>query len=106
MAKRIISIVAIVILVGMYIATLVSAALATPNSKSMFMGCLVLTVVVPIILWVFMALYKRAHANDDKDISLSEMRKYKKRIKKGESPEAIANEIEEKYNVNKDEQNL
>ncbi len=99
MVKRIVALAAVVLLAGMYIATLVCAVLATPTAKSMFIGSLVLTVAVPIILWVFMALYKRAHRDDDKNISVSEMRKYQKRIKQGESPDKIAKEIEEKYDI-------
>jgi uncharacterized protein YacL len=99
MVKRIVALAAVVLLVGMYIATLVCAVLATPEAKSMFVGSLVLTVAVPVILWVFMALYKRAHRDDDKNISISEMRKYQKRIKQGEAPDKIAKEIEEKYDI-------
>ncbi len=99
MVKRVISIIAVALLLGMYAATMVCAIMATPNSQNMFLGSLVLTIVIPIILWVFLALYKRAHRDDDKNISISEMRKYRKRIKNGESPEKIAKEIEEKYNT-------
>ncbi len=99
MAKRVISILTVVILVGMYIATLVCAILATPAAKTLFVGSLVLTVTAPVVLWIFMALYKRAHKDDDKNITASEMRKYKKRIRQGEAPDKIAKEIEEKYNI-------
>lgn len=101
MVKRIVALIAVVLLAGMYIATFVCALLATPASKSMFLGCLVMTVIVPILLWVFLALYKRAHKDDDRNITMAEMRKYRKRIRQGESPEKIAKEIEEKYTEDK-----
>ena len=101
MVKRVISIICIVILGGLYIATFVCALLATPAAKNMFMGSLILTVLVPIFMWIFMALYKRAHMDDDRNISMAEMRKYRKRMKQGEDPEKIAKEIEEKYETNK-----
>ncbi|MCR5823707.1 MAG: SART-1 family protein [Lachnospiraceae bacterium] len=101
MAKRIVSLIAVVILVGMYIATMICAILATPQTHSMFIGSLVLTVIIPIVLWVFLTLYKRAHKDDDKNITMAEMRKYRKRIRQGEAPEDIAKEIEEKYTEDK-----
>ncbi len=101
MAKRIVSLIAVVILAAMYVATLICAILATPGAQSMFIGCLVLTVVIPILLWVFLTLYKRAHKDDDKNITMAQMRKYRKRIKAGEDPEKIAKEIEEKYTEDK-----
>ena len=99
MVKRVIAFTGIGILAGMYIATFVCALLATPATKQMFMGSLILTVVIPIITWFFLMMYQKAHQNDDKNISMSEMRNYKKRMKNGESPEQIAKEIEEKYNI-------
>jgi hypothetical protein len=56
-----------------------------------------MTIIAPVVLWIFMALYQRAHKDDDKNITMTEMRRYRKRIKQGESPEKIAKEIEEKY---------
>ena len=44
-----------------------------------------------------------AHANDDKQITMEEMRKYNKRLKQGEDPEKIAKEIDERYGVNENE---
>ena len=47
------------------------------------------------MIWIFLKVYEVAHRNDG--ISVSEMRKINKRLKKGENPEKIAKEIEEKY---------
>ncbi len=99
MAKRIASITAVLILAGMYIATFVASVTASEFKSNMFFGCLILTITVPIVLWIFIALYKYAHKNDNNEISLSEMRKYHKRIKNGEDTDKIAKEIEEKYNI-------
>ncbi|MCR5822914.1 MAG: hypothetical protein K6G60_00625 [Lachnospiraceae bacterium] len=105
MVKRIIAVATVVILLGMYGATLICAILSTPATKNMFLGCLILTLVVPVVMWIFLALYKRAHADDDKNITMAEMRRYKKRMKNGESAEAIAKEIEEKYNIKETKEN-
>ncbi len=103
MFKRILAMAGIVLLVGTYIATLVCAITATPAAKGMFFTSLGMTIVVPVIMWVLIRLYDMAHANDDKQITMEEMRKYNKRLKQGEDPEKIAKEIDERYGVNENE---
>lgn len=70
----------------------------------MFMASLVATVIIPIVLYIFIALDKIARRNVPEGISLKEMRQYNKRIKNGEDPEKIAKEIEEKYGVTEEEE--
>ncbi|MCQ2538408.1 MAG: hypothetical protein MJ124_08410 [Lachnospiraceae bacterium] len=99
MVKRIFAWIGIALLAGVYIATFICAILATPATAGMVYASLGMTIIVPVVMWVFIRMYDRAHANDDKQISASEMRKYNKRIKAGEDPEKIAKEIEERYGV-------
>lgn len=103
MIKRIVAWLGIILLAGVYIATFVCALISTPATKGLMFASLGMTIIVPVVMWVFIRLYDRAHANDDKQISASEMRKYNKRIKNGENPEDIAKEIEERYGVKKED---
>lgn len=103
MMRRIIAWLGIVLLAGMYIATLVCAIISTPATRGLMFASLGMTIIIPVVMWIFIRLYDRAHANDDKQISASEMRKYNKRIKNGEDPEKIAKEIDERYGVNKED---
>ncbi len=96
--KRIAAIVALALIAAMYIATFVMGLLATPATKEMFVASIAATVFLPIIAWIFIRLYALAHKDDDKNITWREMRKINKRLKAGESPEKIAEEIDEKYN--------
>ena len=98
MFKRIVAIAGIVLLLGTYVATFVCALTATEAAKGMFFTSLGMTIVVPIALWVLLRLYDRFGAKDNGGISVSEMRKYNKRLKNGENPETIAEEIDKKYN--------
>ena len=50
--KRILAILGIVILVGMYVALLVLALIGSPATKDLFFGCVAATVAVPILLWL------------------------------------------------------
>ncbi len=52
MYKRILALIGIVILVGMYIALLVFALIGSPATQELFFGCVAATVAVPILLWL------------------------------------------------------
>ncbi len=95
MLKRIIAWIGISLIGVMYLLTAISAMLAKPEANGLFMASLVMTILIPIMIWIFLKVYEIAHRNDG--ISVSEMRKINKRLKKGENPEQIAKEIEEKY---------
>lgn len=99
MGKRIAAWIGIGLIVVMYGLTVVAAVTARPEAMGLFMASIVVTIFVPIVLWLFIKMYEMAHKDDG--ISVSEMRKINKRIKAGENPEEIAKEIEEKYSDKK-----
>jgi len=95
MVKRILAWIGIGLIAFMYVLTAVAALIARPEANALLMASIVMTIFVPIILWIFIKLYEMAHKNDG--ISMSEMRKINKRLKNGEDADKIAKEIEEKY---------
>ncbi len=97
--KQIVAVVGLLLIVGMYVASFVFALTAKPGAEGMFMASLVATVIIPIVLYIFLALDKLARRNVPKGMSLKELRQYNKRIKNGEDPEKLAKEIEEKYGI-------
>ena len=97
--KQIAATVGLLLLVGMYVVSIVFACLAKPGAEGMFMASLVATVIIPIVLYIFIALDKLARKNAPEGVSLKELRQYNKRIKNGEDPQKVAKEIEEKYGV-------
>ena len=102
--KQIVAIIGLILLVGMYVVSLVLACFAKPGAEGMFMASLVATVIIPIVLYIFIALDKVARRNAPEGVSLKELRQYNKRIKNGEDPEKIAKEIEEKYGIEEAEE--
>ena len=94
MGKRIAAWVGIGLIVVMYLLTIVESVTARPEANGLFMASIVVTILVPMLLWMFIKMYEMAHKNDG--ISMGEMRKINKRIKSGKNPEDIAKEIEEK----------
>lgn len=51
--KQILAILAIIMLVGLYIATFIFALMDSPNSGRLFQACLFATIGVPILLWIY-----------------------------------------------------
>lgn len=99
MGKRIAAWIGLGLIAVMYLLTIVAAVMARPEAMGLFMTSIVLTILVPIMMWAFIKMYEMSHPQDS--ISASEMRKINKRIKSGENPEKIAKEIEEKYSSKK-----
>lgn len=102
--KQIVAAAGLLLLVGMYVVSIVLACFAKPGAEGMFMASLVATVIIPIVLYIFLALDKWVRKNAPEGMSYSEVRKYNKRLKNGEDPEALAKEIEEKYGVTEEEE--
>lgn len=55
--KRVLAILAVIIIAGLYIATLVCAIFVKRFSNQMFLGCIVATVMVPLLLYLLFWLY-------------------------------------------------
>lgn len=55
--KQIAAIICIILLVSMYVMTFVAACLDFPGWGRLFAGCLLMTVALPILLWIFIWLY-------------------------------------------------
>ncbi|WP_167956974.1 hypothetical protein [Anaerosporobacter faecicola] len=64
-SKRILAIIGIVFLVGLYVVTLISAIFATKTSASLFKASLFCTIVIPICLYVYMMLCRVFRKKDD-----------------------------------------
>ncbi len=57
--KQIAALLCVGLLVFLYILTLVAALLDFPHSDRLFAGCLVATVGLPILLWIYLWLYQK-----------------------------------------------
>lgn len=63
--KQIAALVCVAILVCMYIVTLVVACLDFPGSGRLFAACLLATIGLPILLWLYIWLYGRIQARQE-----------------------------------------
>lgn len=57
--KQIAAIICIILLVLLYVATLAVSLLDFPGSDRLFAACLMATIGLPILLWIFIWLYNK-----------------------------------------------
>ena len=62
--KRIAALTAVVLLVGLYVATLLTAIFDTTAAGSLFHVCLLCTVAVPLLAWIFIWIYGQTAGKD------------------------------------------
>ena len=58
-SKRIFAVIAIILLVGIYIATFVIALCDFPGSEQLLKGFVLLDIAAPIFLWILLYIYRR-----------------------------------------------
>ena len=63
-ARQLLAILGIVILVGMYVATLVCALSGSENFMSMLMASIYASAVIPVLIWALTFLYKLMKKDD------------------------------------------
>ena len=63
--KQIAALICVALLVGLYVATLVVAFLDFPGSDRLFQACLVATIGLPILLWIYIWLYGKVQERRD-----------------------------------------
>lgn len=57
-SKRILAIIAVILLAGMYLATLILAFCSFPGSQQLLKGFILLDIAAPIFLWILLYVYK------------------------------------------------
>jgi putative hydrolase of the HAD superfamily len=62
--KRIAAIIGIVLFACMFLVFILSAFFAKENSNSLFLASMFSIIVIPIVIWWFMIIYKWVHKND------------------------------------------
>ncbi len=56
--RQILAIIGIIVLIGMYAATIICALSANENFMSMLMASLYASAVIPVLIWAFTFIYK------------------------------------------------
>lgn len=63
--KRILAWIGIILILGMYVLTMIFAFGKSPMAKSLFLGALGCTILVPIFLYIFLRTFENRHKNDE-----------------------------------------
>ena len=63
--RQILAILGIIILIGMYLATIVCALSANENFMGMLMASIYASVVIPVLIWALTFLYKLVKGDDN-----------------------------------------
>lgn len=64
--KRVIAMVAAILLVSLYVATLVAAIMDNPNTMSYFKAAVTLTIFVPVFIYAYQLVYRVLKMYSDK----------------------------------------
>ncbi len=62
--KQILAVIGILVLLGLYIATLVCALSASENFMNMLMASLYASIVIPVLIWAYTFIYKLIKGGD------------------------------------------
>ncbi len=79
--KRILAMAGVVILVGMYVMTLVSAAMVTPHTQSLFWASVGATIIIPIILYAYSLIYRVMNDKNELPKDIAQEKEDKKETK-------------------------
>lgn len=63
--KRVAAIIGIILILSLYVLSFVSAFFAKKYSGGLFAASVFSTIVIPIMIWWFVAVYKWVHRNDN-----------------------------------------
>lgn len=63
-AKQILAIICVILLVGMYVATLVCALSGSENFMGMLMASIYASIVIPVLIWALSFIYKLVKKDD------------------------------------------
>lgn len=69
--KRILSILVVIILAGMYVASFIFAFIDTPNALECLKISVGLTILVPVLIWIYLAMFRfiKQRRQENKDAS-------------------------------------
>ena len=70
--KKILALAAVVIIIGVYILTFISAIFVRPEAMQLFKVCIALTIFMPIVIWGYMIIYKLLNPKKDDEMELEQ----------------------------------
>lgn len=66
--KRLLATIGIILLASMYLITLLCAIFDVSSSMFLFRACVTCTILIPILLWGYMVIYRLAKGKNEKEL--------------------------------------
>lgn len=68
--KRILALIGVIVLIGIYVTTLISAIFTTPATSGLWKASIFCTIAVPVLLYAYMLIYKvlKKHREDQDNL--------------------------------------
>lgn len=66
--KRLLATIGIILLASMYLITLLCAVFDVSSSMFLFRACVTCTILIPILLWGYMVIYRLAKGKNEKEL--------------------------------------
>lgn len=63
--KRILAMIGVILLIGLYLSTLICALFAKENLMTLLMASIYATVIIPVLLWAYSFIYKLIKKDSD-----------------------------------------
>lgn len=82
--KRLLATIGIILLASMYLVTLLCAIFDVSSSMFLFRACVTCTILIPILLWGYMVIYRLAKGKNEKELeeTLRQLDREKKNSKR------------------------
>lgn len=65
--KQLLALCGVILLIGLYAATLILAITDNSGTMNMFFASVVATVIIPVLLWAYSFIYRLVHNKEHKD---------------------------------------
>ncbi len=99
--KRIFAIIGVIILLALYLISFISAVLAKPYASGLFMASIFCTIVIPILMYGFLIVYRYVHRDDKTSVSLKDLKKQNKEYEKHEFQKRDSREKKDRKDLDK-----
>ncbi len=99
--KRIFAIIGVIILLALYLISFISAVLAKPYASELFMASIFCTIVIPILMYGFLIVYRYVHRDDKTSVSLKDLKKQNKEYEKHEFQKRDSREKKDRKDLDK-----
>ncbi len=99
--KRIFAIVGVIILLALYLVSFISAIFNKPYASGLFMASIFCTIVIPILMYGFLIVYRYVHRDEKTSVSLKDLKRQNKEYEKQDFQKEDSRENKDRKDLDK-----